>query len=77
MSDNAPQPPLVSTARLWLNSFIMALAGSCGYLIVAIAGGHTPLVTVISMAAIVAVLTPIFFLLNRRRARVANPPRRP
>jgi high-affinity Fe2+/Pb2+ permease len=73
MSTPAAQP---SKGRLWLNSFIMALASSLGYLIVALLGQHQTLVIVIAMSAIVVVLTPIFYWINVRRTRLAAAPRR-
>jgi membrane-bound acyltransferase YfiQ involved in biofilm formation len=68
--------PTISKGRLWLNSFIMALAASCGYLIVALMSQHQVLTIVIAMASITLVLTPIFYWTNSRRARLGNAPRR-
>lgn len=68
--------PAVSKGRLWLNSFIMALAASCGYLIVALMSQHQVWVIVIAMASITILLTPIFYWTNSRRARLGTAPRR-
>lgn len=68
--------PAVGKGRIWLNSFLMALAASCGYLIVALMSQHQVVTIVIAMASITIVLTPIFFLLNTRRAKLGTPPRR-
>lgn len=72
-----PSAPSVSKGRLWLNSFIMGVFASCGYLIVALINQHDVLTTVIGMAAIAVVLTPVFFWLNSRRARMGEAPKRP
>ena len=68
--------PAVSKGRLWLNSFIMALAASCGYLIVALMSQHQVWVIVIAMASITILLTPIFYWTNSRRDRLGTAPRR-
>lgn len=79
MSQNnsrAASAPVSGKGRIWLNSFIMAAASSCGYLLVALTGGHETMWTVIGTAGIAVVLTPVFYLLNVRRARAGNAPRR-
>ncbi|MDQ1124615.1 hypothetical protein [Microbacterium trichothecenolyticum] len=73
---NTPAPN-VGKARLWLNSFIMGVFASCGYLIVALINQHDILTVVISMAAIAVVLTPVFYWLNSRRAKMGDAPKRP
>ncbi|MFS0794801.1 hypothetical protein [Microbacterium sp. 1P10AE] len=69
--------PAASKGRLWFNSFLMALAASCGYLIVALMSQHQVLTIVIAMASITLVLTPIFYwTYSRRAARPGTAPRR-
>jgi len=73
---NTPATP-VSKGRLWFNSFILALCGSLGYLFVGLINQTPPLIIAISMAAIVALVTPFSYWLNARRAKAGTPPRRP
>jgi Na+-driven multidrug efflux pump len=65
-----------SKGRLLLNSFFMALISSCGYLIVAVLNQHDPMWIAIGMAGITVLLTPIFYALNLRRARLGVAGRR-
>ncbi|MDF2047722.1 MULTISPECIES: hypothetical protein [Microbacterium] len=73
MSTPAATP---SKGRIWLNSFVMALASSLGYLVFALLGQHQTLVIVIAMSAIVVLMTPVFYWLNVRRIRLGAAPRR-
>ena len=68
--------PAVSKGRLWLNSFLTALAVGVGYLVVSLMSQQSPLTTVIGLAAMTLLLTPIFYWVNARRAKSGTPPRR-
>ncbi len=74
---NTPSTPTVSKGRLWLTSFLTALCCSLGGVVAGVISQNSPGLIAISAAGIVVLLTPIFYFLNARRARLGTPPRRP
>ncbi|MDU0366172.1 hypothetical protein AB0O16_00025 [Microbacterium sp. NPDC089180] len=71
MTDNLAAP---SPARQWLKAFYSALAAAIGYIIAELIMQHDTSFILIGALAILAVLTPIIYAINRRSGRTA--PRR-